>query len=58
MDILIFDWLLDFTLELTRIGNWLVTPLPYINASPLGMFTIAFLNILIGIHLLRLFVGG
>ena len=58
MDNVLFNWLLEVTQDLATLGTWLTTPLPYINASPLAMFTPPVLTALIGWHLLRLIVGG
>lgn len=58
MDSTLFNWILDVTRSLTTLGNWLISPLPYLNVSPLGLFTPTMLTVLIGYHALRLVVGG
>ena len=54
----LFNWLLNLPIEFSRFGNWLVTNLPYINISPLAIFSLGGLSVIISALLLRLFVGG
>ena len=58
MEQTLFDWLLSLINEFSKFGSWLTMPLPYINLPPLAVFGFGGLTILIGIHLVRLFVGG
>lgn len=54
----LFNFLLNIPLTLSEFGAWLVEPLPYVNMSPLALFGLSGITLLLGIHLLRLFVGG
>lgn len=54
----IFNWVLSIPSILADFGNWLFTDLPYINISPIAIFTVAGVALLLGFHLLRLVVGG
>ena len=60
MDNTLFNWLFDFMRELCNIGNWFIQPLPYINISPISLFTISGFNIVIGLHIVHLLnvLGG
>lgn len=51
-------WLLSLLTEFAKFGNWLTSPLPYINLSPLAVFSFSGLVIVIGFLLVRLVVGG
>jgi len=54
----LFDWLLNLPLVFIQFFGWLTTDLPYINMSPLAIFSFGGITILIGILLVRLFIGG
>ena len=58
MEQTLFNWLLNLITEFGKFGNWLTTPLEYINLPPLAIFGFSGLTLLIGIHLIRLFIGG
>lgn len=54
----LFKWLLDLPRAFADVGNWLITPLPYINLAPLGVIGIGGLTAIVAIKVVRLFVGG
>lgn len=54
----LFDFILGSLYKIGDFTNWLITPLQYINLPPLALFSFTGVAILLGIHLLRLFVGG
>lgn len=58
MENTLFEWLLNLVKEFAKFGNWLTTPLQYINVSPLAIFGFAGITALVVILLVRLFVGG
>lgn len=56
----LFQWMLDIPLVVAEFGNWLTEPLQVINISPLALLGIAGVSVIItiiGIHIVRLFVG-
>ena len=53
----LFSWTLNIINVLGSFGNWLITPLDYINMSPLSLFSLGGITLLLGIHLIRLFIG-
>lgn len=54
----LWSWVINLPLVFVDFFNWLTTDLPYINMSPLSLFTFGGLTILIGFLLVRLVVGG
>ena len=54
----ILEWLFTLIQEMAKFGSWLTTDLPYINLSPLALFSFTGLTILIGFLLVRLVIGG
>jgi len=54
----LFDWVIHLPLVFVDFYAWLTTDLPYINLSPLALFSFAGLTALVVILLVRLFVGG
>lgn len=54
----LFNFLLNIIQVVASFGQWLITPLEHINMSPLALFSVAGISIIIGIHLVRLFIGG
>ena len=58
MENTLFQWLFDMLGEFAKFGNWIVTPLPYLNVSPLALFGFGGITLLIGFLLVRLVVGG
>ena len=58
MEYTLFNWLLDLIGEFGKFGTWLTTNLPYINVSPLAIFSVGGLSLIISALLVRLFVGG
>lgn len=54
----IFKWLLDLPRMFGEFGEWLNTPLDYIGLTPLALFGIGGLTAVIGVKVVRLFVGG
>lgn len=58
MEKTIFDWLLNLPSMFAQFGDWLITPLPYINMAPLGLISVAGISAIIGFLALRLIIGG
>lgn len=54
----LWSWVINLPLAFVDFFTWLTEPLPYINIAPLALFSFAGLTILIGILLVRLFIGG
>ena len=54
----LWSWVINLPLVFVDFFNWLTTDLPYINISPLALFTFGGLTVLIGFLLVRLVVGG
>lgn len=54
----LWNWLINLPLVFVEFFKWLTEPLPYINISPLMLFSFVGLTILIGLLLVRLVVGG
>jgi len=54
----LFNFLLNIISIIASFGSWLTTPLEYINISPLALFSVGGITIIIGVHLVRLFIGG
>ena len=54
----LFDFLLNILSVVASFGTWLITPLKYVNMSPLALFSIGGITAIITIHLIRLFIGG
>ena len=54
----LFNWLLNLVNVFAQFLTWLTTALPYINLSPLDLFTFNGLTVIIVALLLRLFIGG
>lgn len=54
----LFKWLLDLPRAFGDVGNWLITPLPYINLAPLAVIGIGGLTAIVAVKVVRLFVGG
>lgn len=52
----IFDFILNILSVFAGFGDWLVTPLDYINLSPLGLISVGGITFLIGIHIVKLFI--
>lgn len=57
----LFNWLLEIPQVIAGFGSWLMSPLyePYIKLSPLallGVGGISTIIIIIGVHVVRLFV--
>ena len=52
----LFSWLFDVLRSLADVGQWLISPLPYINMAPLMLLTLAGVTTLLGIHLVKLFL--
>lgn len=55
---LMFNWLLEMFQKLGDLTNFITTPMQYIGVTPLYLFTLSSLGVLLGVHLIRLFVGG
>lgn len=54
----LWSWVINLPLVFAQFFEWLTTDLPYLNISPLSLFTFSGLTILIGFLLVRLVVGG
>lgn len=54
----LWSWVINLPLVFAQFGEWLTTDLPYLNISPLMLFSFAGLTALIIILLVRLVVGG
>lgn len=54
----LINWLLSLITEFAKFGSWLTTDLPYINISPLGLFSFTGISLLLGFLLVRLVIGG
>lgn len=52
------SWLVELPQLFAKFGEWLTDPLPYINVSPLAVFSVAGVSVLLGFKLVRLVVGG
>lgn len=58
MERTLFQWLLDLPTAFAQFGEWLITPLPYINMAPLALISVAGITLIIGFLALRLVIGG
>lgn len=58
MENILFQWLLDLPATFAQFGEWLTTPLPYINYTPLAIIGVTGITAIIGLLALRLVVGG
>lgn len=54
----LWHWVINLPLVFVEFFSWLTEPLPYIDLPPLALFSFAGITILIGILLVRLFIGG
>jgi len=54
----LWQWVINLPLVFTQFFSWLTTDLPYINLSPLALFSFGGLTALIVFLLVRLVVGG
>lgn len=54
----LWNWLTSLITEFAKFGEWLINPLPYINISPLMLFSFTGLTALIALLLVRLVLGG
>lgn len=54
----LWQWVINLPLVFVEFFKWLTSDLPYLNMSPLALFTFGGLTILIGFLLVRLVVGG
>ena len=54
----LWNWVINLPLVFVEFFKWLTTDLPYLNMTPLALFTFGGLTILIGFLLVRLVVGG
>lgn len=54
----LWSWVINLPLVFAQFFEWLTTDLPYLNISPLSLFTFGGLTVLIGFLLVRLVVGG
>lgn len=58
MENTLFQWLLDLPATFAQFGEWLITPLPYINIAPLAIIGVAGISLIISLLAFRLVVGG
>lgn len=54
----LIQWVINLPLVFTQFFEWLTMELPHINVSPLALFSVAGITILVGALLFRLFIGG
>lgn len=54
----LINWLLSLVQEFAKFGTWLTTDLPYINISPLAIFSFTGITLILGFLLVRLVIGG
>lgn len=54
----LINWVINLPLAFSTFLAWLTTPLPYINISPLSIFSLGGISLLVGFLLLRLVIGG
>lgn len=54
----LWNWLINLPLVFVEFYEWITTDLPYLNVSPLTLFTFGGLTALIVLLLVRLVVGG
>lgn len=54
----LIDWLINLPILFAEFGTWLTSDLPYINVSPLAMFSLTGITALVGFLLVRLVIGG
>lgn len=52
----LFNFMLNIINVLGSFGNWLITPLEYIGYSPLTIFSVGGITLLLSIHLIKLFL--
>ena len=62
MENTLFNWLLEIPQTIANLCNWLISPISekYINISPLGLLGIGgttILLVIIGVHVVKLFIG-
>ena len=50
------NWVFRLPVELAKFSNWLLTPLEVINMSPLAILSVGGISLIIGVHIVRLFV--
>lgn len=53
----LFNWLLNLTNTTATMATWLTSTLPYVNLTPLELFSVAGITALISIHLVKLFIS-
>ena len=54
----LFSWWLNLVNVFAQFLSWFTEPLPYLNISPLEIFSFNGLVLIIGLLLLRLVIGG
>lgn len=50
----IFNWLISIPSILAQFSNWLFTKLPYINITPISIFTLSGISAILVFHLVKL----
>lgn len=58
MEYELINWLSNLIQSFLQFGNWLTSPLEYINLTPLELIGFTGLIVVIGFLLVRLVVGG
>lgn len=58
MVITLWNWLLNLPVVFIQMMSWLVSPLPLLNITPLMLFSIEGITIIVGLLLTRLVLGG
>ena len=54
----LWNWVINLPLVFTDFYSWLTADLPYINISPLALFSFGGLTALVILLLIRLVIGG
>lgn len=50
----IFDWVISIPCVLSQFTSWLFTKLPYINLTPISIFTLTGISAILVFHLIKL----
>lgn len=58
MELGLFQWVINLVNVFSQFFNWLNTPLPYVNFSPLMIISFGGITFIIGFLALRLIIGG
>lgn len=50
----IFNWVISIPRVLSQFTSWLFTKLPYINLTPISIFTLTGISVILVFHLIKL----